>query len=147
MLEKSEMLTWVYDFVLQGYNGSQLWDVSLAVQAILATNLAGEFAPMLKKAHSFIKNSQVPCTDRSRILLSTCIYITKQIAIAAYPVILDFFNLKIHFGVKVRANSSDDLNDWYRHISKGAWPFSTPDNGWPVSDCTAEGLKASHILS
>lgn len=34
-----------------------------------------------------------------------------------------------------------DLNYWYRHISKGAWPFSTADHGWPISDCTAEGLK------
>ncbi|XP_021315532.1 cycloartenol synthase isoform X2 [Sorghum bicolor] len=40
-----------------------------------------------------------------------------------------------------------DLNDWYRHTSKGAWPFSTADNGWTVSDCTAEGLKASLLLS
>eukprot|EP00871_Galdieria_phlegrea_P002196 jgi/Galph1/2978/GphlegSOOS_G1595.1 len=31
---------------------------------------------------------------------------------------------------------------YYRHISKGAWPFSTRDHGWPISDCTAEGLKA-----
>jgi len=31
----------------------------------------------------------------------------------------------------------------YRHISKGAWPFSTRDCGWIVSDCTAEGLKAT----
>ncbi|KAB5552009.1 hypothetical protein DKX38_009320 [Salix brachista] len=96
---------------MQGYNGSQLWDVSLAVQAILATNLAGEFAPMLKKAHSFIKNSQV------------------------------------------RANSSDDLNDWYRHISKGAWPFSTADNGWPAgillsrypSDMVGEAMPADRF--
>ncbi|KAL3585593.1 hypothetical protein D5086_012460 [Populus alba] len=90
---------------MQGYNGSQFWDVSFSVQAILATNFADEFAPMLKKAHNFIKNTQV------------------------------------------RTNSSDDFNDWYRHISKGAWPFSTPDNGWPVSDCTAEGLKARILLS
>lgn len=90
---------------MQGYNGSQFWDVSFAVQAILATNFSDEFAPMLKKAHNFIKNTQV------------------------------------------RTNSSDDFNDWYRHISKGAWPFSTPDNGWPVSDCTAEGLKAGILLS
>jgi squalene cyclase len=34
-----------------------------------------------------------------------------------------------------------DLTYWYRHISKGAWPFSTADNGWAVSDCTAEGLQ------
>jgi len=30
----------------------------------------------------------------------------------------------------------------YRHISKGAFPFSTRDCGWIVADCTAEGLKA-----
>ncbi|KAG8058086.1 hypothetical protein GUJ93_ZPchr0002g24799 [Zizania palustris] len=40
-----------------------------------------------------------------------------------------------------------DLSYWYRHISKGAWPFSTVDHGWPISDCTAEGLKASLLLS
>ncbi|KAJ4839941.1 Cycloartenol synthase [Turnera subulata] len=40
-----------------------------------------------------------------------------------------------------------DLNYWYRHISKGAWPFSTADHGWPISDCTAEGLKAALLLS
>ena len=31
----------------------------------------------------------------------------------------------------------------YRHASKGGWPFSTRDHGWPISDCTSEGLKAS----
>ncbi|RVW23149.1 Cycloartenol synthase [Vitis vinifera] len=40
-----------------------------------------------------------------------------------------------------------DLKFWYRHISKGAWPFSTADQGWPISDCTAEGLKAVILLS
>ncbi|GKV26779.1 hypothetical protein SLEP1_g36014 [Rubroshorea leprosula] len=34
-----------------------------------------------------------------------------------------------------------DLNFWFRHVLKGAWPFSTADLGWPISDCTAEGLK------
>lgn len=55
----------------------------------------------------------------------------------------------------MREDSSGDLSCWYRHSSKGGWPFSTADNGWPVSDCTAEGLKVwsdfqlfllSHIL-
>ncbi|KAF3333061.1 cycloartenol synthase-like protein [Carex littledalei] len=40
-----------------------------------------------------------------------------------------------------------DLDSWYRHISKGAWPFCTADQGWTVSDCTAEGLKATLLLS
>ena len=35
------------------------------------------------------------------------------------------------------------LLDWFRHISKGAWPFSTRDHGWPISDCSSEGLKAA----
>jgi len=36
----------------------------------------------------------------------------------------------------------DQLEKYHRHISKGGWPFSTVDHGWPISDCTAEGLKA-----
>jgi beta-amyrin synthase len=31
----------------------------------------------------------------------------------------------------------------YRHISKGSWPFSDQDNGWQVSDCTAEALEVT----
>ncbi|XVE64020.1 hypothetical protein DITRI_Ditri07aG0067800 [Diplodiscus trichospermus] len=90
---------------MQGYNGSQLWNVAFSVQAILATDLVEEYGSMLKKAHNFIKNTQV------------------------------------------KENSGNDLDFWYRHISKGGWPFSTPDNNWIVSDCTAEGLKASLLLS
>jgi lanosterol synthase len=33
--------------------------------------------------------------------------------------------------------------EFFRHPMIGSWPFSTPDNGWPVSDCTAEGLSAT----
>ena len=42
---------------------------------------------------------------------------------------------------KVLEDCPGNLDFWYRHISKGAWPFSTADHGWPISDCTAEGLK------
>ncbi|XP_068641549.1 cycloartenol synthase 2-like [Aristolochia californica] len=90
---------------MQGYNGSQLWDTAFAVQAIISTNLTEEFGSILKKAHQYIKNSQV---------LEDC---------------------------------PGDLSFWYRHISKGAWPFSTRDHGWPISDCTAEGMKAELLLS
>jgi squalene/oxidosqualene cyclase-like protein len=34
-----------------------------------------------------------------------------------------------------------------RHPGRGGWPFSTLDHGWPVSDCTAEGLKACLALA
>ena len=30
----------------------------------------------------------------------------------------------------------------YRHRTKGAWPFSTREQSYVVSDCTGEGLKA-----
>lgn len=32
---------------------------------------------------------------------------------------------------------------YYRHESKGAWPFSTKAHGWPIADCTGEGLTAA----
>ncbi|KAK7857824.1 cycloartenol synthase [Quercus suber] len=84
---------------MQGYNGSQLWDTSFSIQAIISTNIAEEYGATLRKAHDYIKDSRV---------LEDC---------------------------------PGDLNFWYHHISKGAWPFSTADHGWPISDCTAEGLK------
>lgn len=35
---------------------------------------------------------------------------------------------------------------YYRDPSRGGWPFSTRAHGWPITDCTAEGLKASLLL-
>uniref|UniRef100_K4BS31 Squalene cyclase C-terminal domain-containing protein n=1 Tax=Solanum lycopersicum TaxID=4081 RepID=K4BS31_SOLLC len=69
----------------QGYNGSQSWDTSFAIQAIISTDLVEEYGPTLRKAHTFMKDSQV-------------------------------------------------LDDF-------------PDHGWPISDCSAEGLKACLLLS
>ncbi|KAF9054597.1 terpenoid cyclases/protein prenyltransferase alpha-alpha toroid [Panaeolus papilionaceus] len=34
----------------------------------------------------------------------------------------------------------------YRHTTKGAWGFSTTEQGYTVSDCTGEGLKAAMYL-
>ncbi|PIA37711.1 hypothetical protein AQUCO_03000334v1 [Aquilegia coerulea] len=103
----------IYDYLwvaedgmkMQGTNGSQLWDTAFSVQAIISTKLFKEYLPTLRKAHHYIKASQV---------LSDC---------------------------------SGDFNHWYRDKSKGAWTFSTADSGWPVSDCTAEGLEAALLLS
>lgn len=46
---------------------------------------------------------------------------------------------------QVRENSPES-NKYFRHISKGAWPFSTRDHGWPISDCTGEGFRASVLV-
>ncbi|KAK8936182.1 Cycloartenol synthase [Platanthera zijinensis] len=103
----------VYDYLwiaedgmkMQAYNGTQMWDTAFSIQAILSSKISEEHGPTLRKAHDFIKQTQI------------------------------------------LEDSPGNLNSWYRHISKGAWPFSTADNGYPVSDCTAEGLKVALLLS
>jgi len=34
----------------------------------------------------------------------------------------------------------------YRHRCLGGWPFSTRPHGWPIADCTGEGLKCALAL-
>ncbi|KAG4301936.1 hypothetical protein PCK1_001912 [Pneumocystis canis] len=46
---------------------------------------------------------------------------------------------------QIRENC-DDQQKCYRHQRKGAWPFSTREQGYAVSDCTAEGLRAVLFL-
>jgi squalene/oxidosqualene cyclase-like protein len=36
-----------------------------------------------------------------------------------------------------------ELERHHRHRSRGGWPFSNRPHGWPISDCTAEGLKCA----
>ena len=83
---------------MQGYNGSQCWDTSFAVQAIVEGGLAKEFPECARKIYSYLDRTQI-------------------------------------------ASDEDDRGYFYRHVSKGGWPFSTAAHGWPISDCTAEGLK------
>jgi lanosterol synthase len=33
--------------------------------------------------------------------------------------------------------------EFFRHPMIGSWPFSTAEQGWPVADCTAEGVSAT----
>src|ERR1017187_7100078 len=35
---------------------------------------------------------------------------------------------------------------YHRHPSRGGWPFSDREHGWPITDCTAEGLSAALLL-
>jgi lanosterol synthase len=39
-----------------------------------------------------------------------------------------------------------NLEDPYRQQRKGGWPFSTKSNGYIVSDCAAESMKAVLLL-
>ncbi|XP_057764021.1 dammarenediol II synthase-like [Salvia miltiorrhiza] len=85
--------------------GSQLWDSTLATQAVIASGMVEEYGDCLKKAHFYIKESQV------------------------------------------KENPKGDFMAMYRHFTKGSWTFSDQDQGWVVSDCTAEALKCLLMLS
>ena len=40
-----------------------------------------------------------------------------------------------------------DRARFFRHASRGGWPFSTRAHGWPITDCTSEGLKCALLLA
>ncbi|XP_078150907.1 cycloartenol synthase-like [Carex rostrata] len=90
---------------MKTYICSMAWDTALAIQAILACDFAKEHASTLRKAHDFLKASQI----------------------------MD--------------NPPGDFKSHFRSFTKGGWGFSTADEGWCVSDCTAEALKALLLLS
>eukprot|EP00800_Vazella_pourtalesii_P017683 TRINITY_DN5494_c0_g1_i13.p1 TRINITY_DN5494_c0_g1~~TRINITY_DN5494_c0_g1_i13.p1 ORF type:complete len:384 (-),score=57.89 TRINITY_DN5494_c0_g1_i13:419-1570(-) len=92
---------------MQGTNGSQLWDTSFAVQALVEASQAldnsEEIGASLQIARSWLLDTQIK-------------------------------------------ENPPNYEKFYRQANKGAFPFSTHDCGWIVSDCTAEGLKALLIL-
>lgn len=95
---------------MQGYNGSQCWDTSFAIQAIVSTGHVPQACAT--KVWRFLERTQILSTPTSQA--------TKAFEYEA-PALRERY---------------------YRHLSKGGWPFSTSAHGWPISDCTAEGLKA-----
>mgnify|MGYP000854470520 CR=1 FL=1 len=101
---------------MQGYNGSQGWDASFAMQALAEADLVDEFASMCKKAYSYLERTQILCSADSR----------------ASPALA--------------YETAEQRQKYFRHVSEGGWPFSTAAHGWPISDCTAEGLKAVLLL-
>uniref|UniRef100_A0A0E0CFD0 Squalene cyclase C-terminal domain-containing protein n=1 Tax=Oryza meridionalis TaxID=40149 RepID=A0A0E0CFD0_9ORYZ len=88
----------------QIYDGCKSWETSFIIQAFCATDLVNEYGSTVRRAHEFIKNSQI-------------------------------------------VRNHPDQSYWHRHRSKGSWAFSSADNGWAVSDTTAEALKAVLLLA
>ncbi|KAI8381007.1 terpenoid cyclases/protein prenyltransferase alpha-alpha toroid [Radiomyces spectabilis] len=91
--------------MMNGTNGSQLWDATFIAQACVESQLATDE----RYRENMIKT-------------------------------LEFIDL-----TQIRRNVPEH-EKCYRQVSKGAWPFSTRDQGYTVSDCTAEGLKATILL-
>lgn len=53
------------------------------------------------------------------------------------------------FGYIDRNQVREDVPEFKRHYrdrSEGGWPFSDREHGWPITDCTAEGLKSSMLV-
>ncbi|KAK2974078.1 hypothetical protein RJ640_015748 [Escallonia rubra] len=48
---------------------------------------------------------------------------------------------------QIKENPTGDYESMCRYFTKGAWTFSDQDQGWVVSDCTAESLKCLLMLS
>jgi len=97
---------------VQGYNGSQLWDTSFVVQAMSECGVLDEFPRVSEKAWAYLERSQILSTSVSRVTGA------------------------------LKYEAPSNRNRFYRHVSEGGWPFSTSAHGWPISDCTAEGIKA-----
>jgi len=96
---------------MQGYNGSQSWDTSFAVQAVIESGMGEDFPGLCQGIYTFLERTQILSTEVSK---------------ASEP---------------MRFEDLDSRKKYFRHVSKGGWPFSTSAHGWPISDCTAEGLK------
>ncbi|CAM9934198.1 unnamed protein product, partial [Discosporangium mesarthrocarpum] len=107
-LQRVDDYLWVAEdgMKMQGYNGSQCWDTSFAIQvrAVVETGLAEEFPVCCQKVWSYLEATQISFDEMKR-------------------------------------------DEYFRHISKGGWPFSTSAHGWPISDCTSEGLKGVLALA
>ena len=85
---------------MQGYNGSQLWDTSFTVLALLDNKaITKRASEALRRAYHYLDITQIS---------------------EDAPLGVEFF----------------------RHINKGAWPFSTKAHGWAISDCTGDALSA-----
>ena len=96
---------------MKGYNGSQCWDTSFAIQAIYEGGLLDVFPDVSKKVWSYLERCQILSTEVSQNT-------------AAY-----------------KFETPEMRRKFYRHLSEGGWPFSTSAHGWPITDCTGEGLK------
>ena len=96
---------------MQGYNGSQCWDTSFAIQAVWECDMLDRFPLLSTKVWSYLERTQILSTNTSQ-------------SSPAYEY-----------------EGCINRDRFYRHVSKGGWPFSTSAHGWPISDCTGEGLK------
>ncbi|KAL3649648.1 hypothetical protein CASFOL_006051 [Castilleja foliolosa] len=77
-------------------------------------------------------------------------YVSESKADGAFAISEDEWNeplgrgteIRLHLRRCIKENPTGNYKSMYRHFTKGAWTFSDQDQGWVVSDCTAEALKS-----
>jgi lanosterol synthase len=91
--------------MMNGTNGSQLWDTALLIQGVIESGLAQESQnhDSMNKGLMFLDDTQIK-------------------------------------------RNPPFMKEGWRDPTLGAWPFSNKFQGYTVSDCTSEGLKAVLLL-
>lgn len=104
-----------------GTNGVQNWDTAFAIQAVVDCGLETkpEYHTMLLKSLEFLEDQQF----------------------VEHPV--GYETSSAYSDPPTQATSPDAC---YRHPRRGAWGFSNRSQGYTVSDCTAEAIKAIMML-
>ena len=107
--------------MMNGTNGVQTWDTAFSIQALFAAGLATkpQYRDMLSKALQFLEDQQ---------FVDHCVGYTTSSVYSDPPV----------------AKTASEAG--YRHPRRGAWGFSNRTQGYVVSDCTAEAIKAVLML-
>lgn len=112
---------------MQGYNGSQTWDTTFAMQAMVTALSARASAAVV--ASSDEKSTSDGEEDVVRAVIDSLKSARE-------------FVLRTQITGGSKWEREPLRSKWFRIISRGGWPFSTAAHGWPISDCTAEGLKS-----
>jgi cycloartenol synthase len=152
---------------MQGYNGSQLWDTGFAATGIAYAALAHDAyqtpsdsestestdragartrssrKPSRKKKQEVVDSTSSDSDASGAVVVSRSSGSGRELPSAVTRALRGAFKYLDDSQVRV---DEDNKERWFRHISKGGWPFSTQDHGWPISDCTAEGLKTCLLL-
>ncbi|KAI5365195.1 putative terpenoid cyclases/protein prenyltransferase alpha-alpha toroid [Septoria linicola] len=107
--------------MMNGTNGVQNWDTAFAIQAVVDAGLGTkpEYHELLLKGLEFLEDSQ---------------FIDHVVGYEDSPAYSD---------PPTQATAPEAC---YRHPRRGAWGFSNRSQGYTVSDCTAEAIKAIMML-
>ncbi|PIA92428.1 Seco-amyrin synthase [Cercospora beticola] len=104
-----------------GTNGVQVWDTAFAIQAVVDAGLEQkpEYHNLLLKGLEFLEDHQF------------------------LEHVVGYEDSSVYSDPPTQATSAEV---GWRHPRRGAWGFSTRSQGYVVSDCTAEAVKATMAL-